>query len=43
MSAHDPWVFVTVTVVLASVSYLGLYLPARRASQVDPVQALAAE
>ena len=43
VSAHDPWVFVTVTVVLASVSYLGLYLPARRASQVDPVQALAAE
>ena len=43
VSAHDPWVFVTVTVVLASVSYLGLYLPARRASQGDPVQALAAE
>jgi putative ABC transport system permease protein len=38
---RDPVVFGVVVLVLANVSFLGLYLPARRASRVDPVQALA--
>lgn len=40
VSPRDPVVFVTVCAVLLLVSWLGLYLPARRLSRVDPVQAL---
>jgi predicted permease len=40
---RDPVIFGGVTVVLAGVAFLGLWLPARRASAVDPVEALAAE
>jgi predicted permease len=43
VSPRDPLTFGVVTVVLAGVSFLGLYLPARRVSRVDPVRALAAE
>jgi predicted permease len=43
VSPRDPFTFIGVTLVLGLVSYLGLYIPARRASRVDPVQALAAE
>lgn len=43
VSPRDPAILVGVVVVLAAVSFLGLYLPARRASRVDPVQVLAAE
>ena len=43
VSPRDPLTFVGVTVVLAVVSWAGLWVPARRASRVDPVQALAAE
>jgi len=43
VSPRDPAIFATVVLVLASVSLLGLYVPARRAAQVDPVQALASE
>lgn len=39
----DPAVFAAVAGVLVTVSFLGLWLPARRAARVDPVQALAAE
>ena len=39
----DPTVFGLVTGALAAVSFLGLWVPARRAARVDPVQALSAE
>ena len=43
VSPTDPAVFGGVTLMLAAVSFVGLYLPARRVSQTDPVQALSAE
>jgi putative ABC transport system permease protein len=36
----DPVVFVTITVLLASVSFLATYIPAVRASRVDPMESL---
>lgn len=43
VSPRDPLTFIGVTSVLAVVSWAGLWIPARRASRVDPVRALAAE
>jgi putative ABC transport system permease protein len=43
VSPRDPLTFIGVTTVLAAVSWAGLWIPARRASRVDPVEALAAE
>ena len=43
VSPRDPVTFGAVIVVLAAVSFAGLYIPARRVSRVDPVQALSAE
>jgi ABC-type lipoprotein release transport system permease subunit len=43
VSPRDPAIFVLVTLTLGVVSLLGLYLPARRASLVDPVRALTAD
>lgn len=43
VSPRDPVTFGSVVVVLALVSFGGLYIPAKRASRVDPVTALASE
>ncbi len=43
VSARDPRIFGLVTLILAGVSFLGLWIPASRAARVDPVRALSAE
>ena len=42
-SPHDPVTFVLVAAMLATVSMAAAYVPARRATRVDPIVALRAE
>jgi putative ABC transport system permease protein len=40
VEARDPWVFIGVPVLLAVVALLAVWIPAARASQIDPLNAL---
>jgi putative ABC transport system permease protein len=43
VSSTDPWIFAGVPVTLAFVAMVATYLPALRASRIDPVEALQGE
>jgi putative ABC transport system permease protein len=43
VSATDPWTFGVVSVIIMLVGLLASYLPARKASRIDPLTALRSE
>jgi ABC-type antimicrobial peptide transport system permease subunit len=43
IKATDPWAYVAVSILLAGVAALASYLPARRAANIQPVDALRVE
>jgi ABC-type lipoprotein release transport system permease subunit len=43
VTAYDPWTFVGVATLLCGVALMATWLPARRATHVDPIIALKTE
>jgi len=43
VSPTDPWTYAAVSITVVTVALLASYVPARRASRVDPIVALRAE
>jgi ABC-type antimicrobial peptide transport system permease subunit len=43
LKVNDPWTFCIVAAVLAAVSMAAVFIPARRATKIDPILALRCE